>query len=83
MPVNLQLGSSVDEFGDVVAAKERPGTLPASGRAVGGPYTEKSRTMPAKGVGSGGQCSISCGTGKLESPRGRGNPPLNGLWLRG
>src|SRR6266403_4796897 len=66
VPVNLQLGCSVDEFGDVVAAKERPVTLPASGRAVGGPYTEKSRTLPAKGVGSGGQCSICCGTGKLE-----------------
>ena len=83
VPVNLQLGSSVDEFGDVVAAKERPGTLPASGRAVGGPYTEKSRTLLSKGVGSGGQGSKCCGTGKLESPRGRGNPPLNGLWLRG
>jgi len=83
VPVNLQLGCSVDEFGDAVAAKERPATLPASGRAVGGPYTEKSRTLSANGVGSGGRGSICCRMGKLESPRGRSKPPLNGLWLRG
>ena len=34
VPVNLQLGCSLDEFGDAVAAKERPGTLPASGRRL-------------------------------------------------
>src|SRR5258705_12934291 len=71
VPVNLQLGSSVDEFGDVVAAKERPGTLPASGRAVGDPNREKSRTLPAKGVGAGGPGSRCCRLGKLGSPRGR------------
>src|SRR5258708_8568222 len=76
VPVNLQLGCSVDEFGDVVAAKERPATLPASGRAVGWPYTEKSRTLSANGAGSGGQGSICCGAGKLDNPTGRGNVPL-------
>jgi hypothetical protein len=42
--VNLQLGCCLDEFGDVVAAKEQPATLPSSGRAFGRPYAEKSRT---------------------------------------
>jgi hypothetical protein len=73
-PVNLELGCNLDEFGDVVAAEERPGTLPSSGRAVGGLYAEKSRTLPANDVGSGGQGSICCRMGKLESPKGRGRP---------
>ena len=69
VPVNLQLGCRLEEIPDVVVAEERPATLPASGRAVGGPYTEKNRTLQAKGVGSGGQGSICCRMGKLESKR--------------
>ena len=82
-PVNLELGCRLDELGDVVAAEERPGTLPSSGRAVGGLCAEKSRTPPANGVGSDGQGSLCCRMGKLESPKGRGKPALKGLWLRG
>ena len=37
-PVNLELGCRLDELGDVVAAEERPGTLPSSGRAFGWLY---------------------------------------------
>jgi len=63
--------------------KSGPPPFLRQGERSEGPYAEKSKTLPAKGVGAGGQGSICCRMGKLESPRGRGNPPLNGLWLRG
>jgi hypothetical protein len=71
-PVNLELGCSLDEFGDVVAAEEGPGTLPSSGRAFGGLYAEEKQNPAGERCGFGRTGFDILSDGKAIEPKRAG-----------